>query len=180
MVSPGATFTSAQNRVYSATAFGSFTTSSKLFPHSNDADESTRGQFLPLDDIFSIGVELRRDIEAVRVQVGLSIEYIRKSDVIIAPLSSISIPIDEGFEVFPIELTGYFIIPFSGEHLQLFMGGGAGAYPGIRTYEYAGANAVAVDRTTGIGIHIVSGIEYRLNDLFSLRSTLKFRDVQFE
>lgn len=170
----------AQERVYSVTAFGSFTTSSKLFRHSDATDEITRGQFLPLDNIFSAGVELRRNIGGLRAQIGLSFEYISKSNLVTDPLPSIALPVADGFSVFPIELTGYFIIPFSGERVQLFMGGGVGAYIGFRTYEYAGEKAVVAEHKPGFGIHVVSGIEYQLTDLLSLRGMLKFRDVQFE
>ena len=109
----------AQERHYSVTMFGAFTTSSKLFPHPNDVDEFTRGQFLPLDDIFSIGVEFRREIKAIRVQLGLSAEYISKSDLINVPDSLTTIPVKDGFKAVPIELTGYFVIPFSGDRIQL-------------------------------------------------------------
>jgi hypothetical protein len=176
----GTLITKAQERTYSVTTFGAFTTSSKLFHHPDATNEITRGQYLPLDDILSMGVEIRKNISSIRAQLGLSIEYLSKSEVINVPTSSSSIPLSDGFTVFPIELTGYFVIPFSGESVQLFMGGGAGLYPGFRAYDYAGASAIVADRTTGAGIHVVSGVEYRLNDLFSLRSMIKFRDVQFE
>jgi len=176
----GGVVVSAQEQHYSVTAFGTFTTSSKLFYHPNDIDEFTRGQFFPLDNIFSVGIEVRMNIPALRTQLGLSVEYISKSELINVPLSSVTIPLEDGFRAFPTELTGYFMIPFGGEHIQMFMGGGVGVYPGIRTYDYAGAKAVPVEHSIGAGIHVVSGIEYVLNKQFSLRSTFKFRDVQFE
>ena len=170
----------AQERNYSITTFGAFTTTSKLFPSANSPDEFTRGQFLPLDDIFSFGLEFRREIRAIRVQIGLSVEYVTTSEIINVPDSLIAVPVRDGFRAVPVELTGYFVIPFSGDKIQLFMGAGAGAYPGVRTYDYAGAEAIVVSRTIGVGIHVVSGVEYVLNDILSLRSVIKFRDVQFE
>jgi hypothetical protein len=170
----------AQERNYSVTTFGAFTTSSKLFPSANSADEFTRGQFLPLNDIFSFGIEFRREIKAIRVQIGLSVEYIATSEIINVPDSLIAIPVKDGFQTVPVELTGYFVIPFSGDKIQLFMGAGVGAYPGVRSYDYAGTQAIVVGRTIGVGIHVVSGVEYVLNDILSLRGVLKFRDVQFE
>ena len=169
-----------QERSYSVTAYGAFTTSAKLFPYPNDPDDFTRGQFLPLDDIFSSGIEIRRELRSIRLQIGLGVEYIAASTVMNVPSTQTTIEVRDGFRVFPIEGTAYFVIPFSGDLFQLFMGAGGGVYPGIRSYTYADANSSLADRTTGVGIHIVSGVEYSLGETFSLRAILKFRDVQFE
>lgn len=170
----------AQERFNSLSVFGTFTTSAKLFPSPDDADEFTRGQFLPLNDIFGFGLEFRRDIPAIRVQLGLSIEYLSATELINVPATVISVPVRDGFHAIPIEFTGYFVIPFGGEKIQLFMGAGTGVYLGFRTYDYAGTDAVLISRSVGVGIHVVSGVEYLLSDLLSLRSVIKFRDAQFE
>ncbi len=170
----------AQERTLSITAFGTFTTSSKLFPHPNVSDDFTRGEFLPIDDFLSTGLEIRKEFRELRSQIGISVEYITSSKVIQAPVSSTSVPVEDGFSVYPIELTGYFIIPFGGEAVHIFMGGGGGVYFGVRSYQYANASAIPVHRTIGAGIHVVTGAEYTINELISLRSMLKFRDVQFE
>lgn len=169
-----------QERSYSITAFGAFTTSSKLFPYPNDPDDFTRGQFVPLDDIFSSGIEFRKDIRSIRVQLGLGVEYISASTVTNVPSPTTTIEVRDGFKVLPVELTAYFVIPFNGDLFQLFMGAGGGVYPGVRSYTYAGAGSSLAGRTTGVGIHIVSGVEYSLGETLSLRAILKFRDVQFE
>jgi hypothetical protein len=162
------------------TGYGTFITSSKLFSHPDDPDEYTRGLFLGLNDIFSGGIEVRRDFPSLHGQVGASIEYIQTSDVHTIDDSSAQIPVRDGFRAIPIELTGYFLIPFGGDDIQITMGGGVGAYIGSRIYEYAGAPASVVDKTVGYGIHIASGIEYMLSQTLSLRSVVKFRDVQFK
>ncbi|MBI1803667.1 MAG: hypothetical protein HY033_12360 [Ignavibacteriae bacterium] len=171
----------AQDRPYAVAFFGSINTSSKLFYNPNDQDEFIRNQFLPLDNAFSEGVDVRRTIEPLRISVGFSIEYLSKTQSFIHPLSqSTLVPVKDGFVVYPIEFSAYFPIPIGGDLFQLYMGGGAGAYLGARRYEYAGIQASAVDRKTGYGIHIVSGLQYFLRPSFSLRSELKFRNVQFE
>ena len=170
----------AQERGYSFIGFGAFTTSSKLFPDPNNSDEFIRARFLGIDDIFSGGIELRRDIASLRTQISLSVEYLQKSETVIVPVSSVQVPVKDGFRAIPIEITGRFLIPFSEEHLQITIGGGIGVYLGNRIYEFPGAAAPTVERTMGFGIHITSGIEYFLNSTFSLCSDIKFRDVQFE
>src|SRR5512140_3064495 len=73
---------SAQDRPYSLALSGAFTTSSKLFHHPNDPDELLRSEFLPLDDIFSGGIDVRRSFDDIRLQFGLSAEYLTKSETI--------------------------------------------------------------------------------------------------
>lgn len=169
----------AQERLTSITAFGSFTTSSKLFLHPNDPDEIIRSQYLPLNNIFSAGIDIRREIKAIGAQAGISIEYIRKNDVFNVPVSSTQIPVNDGYTVVPIELTGYFIIPIGNEHIHVYLGGGAGIYAGTRIHEYPGASAATIERSIGYGIHVLTGTEYFLGPEFSLRGEIKFRDVQF-
>lgn len=171
----------AQERTNSVELFGTFIGSSKLFHHPEDSDELVRSQFLPLNDIFSAGVDVRHIIEDLRIQVGVSVEYISKTDVISIPLSSSgSVPVRDGFTAIPVELSGYFFIPLGDEKLRFYMGGGGGAYFGTRRYTFAGAEAVPVERNIGYGIHVLSGAQYALGEAVSLRSELKFRDVQFE
>ena len=171
----------AQDRSTSISVSSSLITSSKLFHHPDDADELLRSEFLPLNTIFSVGIDVRRTIEALRIQIGVSAEYVRKSDVFYLPASdSKVIPVRDGFVALPIELSGYFTIPVGTDNFHIYMGGGAGIYFGKRTYEYAGVEAATIERTTGYGIHILSGMEYTANAAISIRSELKFRDIQFE
>jgi hypothetical protein len=171
----------AQERLYEVALFGSLTTSSKLFYAPNSPDEISRGQFFPIDNIVSAGIDLRRRIEPLQLQIGVSIEYLSKTDVFQVPVSaSRSIPVRDGFTAIPIELSGYFFIPIGTERLRVYMGGGGGAYIGWREYEFPGAEAPIVGRKVGYGIQVQSGVTYRLLEFASLRSEVKFRDVQFE
>jgi hypothetical protein len=174
-----ASSTYAQELLTSIAAFGSFTTSSKLFLHPNDPDETVRGQYLPLNTIFSAGIELRREFKTLGAQAGISIEYIHKANVYNVPALSALIPVNDGYTVIPIELTGYFIIPIGNERLHVYLGGGAGMYAGTRIHEYPGATATTIERNIGYGIHVLTGSEYFLQQSFSVRGELKFRDVQF-
>lgn len=179
IVTPAATH--AQDRPYSAAVFGTFISSSKLFHHPDDPDEIIRSQFLPLDDIFSLGIDLRRNVENIRVQVGISAEYISTTELVSVPLSpSGSVPVQDGFTAIPLELSGYFRIPFGEDKIAFYMGGGGGIYFGSRKYTFGGVEAVPVRRNTGYGIHVLSGLEYSLKAAVSLRTEIKFRDVQFE
>jgi len=171
----------AQGHDYSVSLIGSLSTSSRLFFNPDDQDEFIRSQYLPLNNTLGAGVDVRRTIEPLSISVGLSVEYLAKTETFTHLLSqSTAIPVKDGFTAIPIELSAYFQIPVGSDILHLYMGGGAGAYLGSRQYRYAGVQAPSVDRKTGYGIHIVSGLEYSIRPAVSLRSELKFRNVQFE
>jgi len=167
----------AQERLFSVSINGSFTTSSKLFYAADDPDFFIRQQHHPLDNVFGIGIDVRRAIEETGLQIGLSAEYLSKTEKITIPRSSDRV--SDGFIAVPIEITGYFIIPFSSETMQLYMGGGGGIYWGTRRYEYNNIRSLTVERNVGYGIHILSGVQYSLTPKLALRSELKFRDIQF-
>ena len=170
----------AQDHLNSIALSGSFTTSSKLFLHPNDPDETVRGQFLSLANIFSIGIDVRRELKTLGAQFGLSVEYISKSDQFSYPVTSTTlIPVKDGFTVVPIELSGYFMLPIGNEHLHVSMGGGVGLYIGNRVHEFPDASAQTIERNTGYGIHVLTETEYAFSNILSLRGQLKFRDVQF-
>ena len=164
-----------QERLYHLAISGSFTTSSKLFRYPDDPDESFRSQFVPLDNVFGVGIDFRRSLEPINIQVGIGVEYITRRESFNDP-----VPGNDGYDAIPIELSGYFFIPLGDERIQLYMGGGAGTYIGSRRYQYAGAIAPTVERKPGYGIHIVSGVQCAIAPTVSFRSELKFRDVQFE
>jgi len=170
----------AQDRPYSISVLGTYTTSSKLFHHPNDPDELLRSEFLPLDDIFSFGLDARKSFDAIRLQVGVSLEYLRRTDLFDLPTGNTTLTVRDGFAVYPLEVTGYFLIPVGSDQVRFYMGGGGGMYIGERIYEYNAVAAKPTEHPPGFGIHIVSGIEYFLNPVVSLRGELKFRDVQFE
>jgi hypothetical protein len=172
----GSAEVSAQDNLYCVSIFGSLTTSSKLFPHPQDSDELRRGQFLPLDNIFSGGIDIRRSFPEIRIQAGFSIEYLTRS----YESSVGTISTRDGYTAIPIELTGYFHIPVGTPTLLFYMGGGIGLYIGSRNYEYAGVSAPTINRTAGAGIHVLSGLEYDFFSRLALRSEVKFRDIQFE
>ncbi len=170
----------AQDYPYHLAVVGTFTTSSKLFHHPDDPDQTLRDQFLPLDDIFSIGLDLRRTLEPGRIEIGLSVEYLRKTEDLWANVQdSVTVPVSDGFTAIPVEASGYFIIPVGTSVLHVYMGGGVGAYYGTRHYEIAGMGAATTEEDLGFGIHVLSGLEYALGPRVSLRSEVKFRDIQF-
>ncbi len=158
---------------------GNLTTTSRLFPKANSISGIERADYLSIENSFGIGAEVRYVISRTQLALGVSVEYIRaKSDP--APAGLSGIPVEDGYRVFPIELTGYFLIPVSGPAFGLYMGGGCGAYVGRRIYRIGDVEAQTVQSGTGFGIHVLGGMSYKFSEWFALELEMKFRDVQFE
>ncbi len=159
---------------------GSLTTESKIFPNPNARDELIRGGFSPVKTVPGIGADVRGDLFSSGPRFGLSAEYIRRTVAGAVPNSTPAIPVEDGFSALPIELTAYFTIPVGGERFDFYMGGGAGLYFGERYYRYAGVPAQTLSRSASPGIHVLTGLEYLVGGRISLRTELKFRNVQLE
>lgn len=171
---------SAQDNHYSVSLFGSYVTSSKIYYNYDAADPAQRDQFFRLSGTFGIGIDIRREFSELRLQVGISAEYIKTQeniDYVVSP--AVSIPITDGFRAIPVEITGYFLVPAFLPKWQFTVGAGIGFYWGSRDYSYASVSADPLGREIGAGIHVVTGVEFPLTEAFGFRTQVKFRDVQF-
>jgi hypothetical protein len=159
---------------------GNYTTSSEIFTNPTANDAFSRSQSFLVDGAFGYGVEVKYRIPRSMIAVGASVEYLEASlDRTVAIAFREGVPVEDGYRVIPVEVTGYFIIPFSTRTFQVYIGGGVGTYFGKRTFRLAGVEAPTVDSRPGFGIHVVAGIGYGINDWFSIIGEMKFRDLQF-
>ena len=161
-------------------ARGNFTTGSELFPESDSPDPVARARSYALDNFLGAGVEVRFLLPETHLALGLSADYLRASNSIRVSGVPATIPAEDGFRVFPVELTGYFLLPLSSPSFGVFMGGGVGVYFGRRVYRIAGVEALPLDHGDGFGIHVLGGVEIHVLGPLSLLCEMKFRDVQFE
>ncbi len=168
----------------SITFKGLYTTTSRLFTNPEGEDEIARSRHNSLDHIFGYGFDVRHEIPGLQLTLGLSVEYLEKSGDFFTVYTDgddrFFIPTVDGYRVLPIELTGYFTVPFSSERLRFYIGGGAGIYIGERLYEIAGVNAEPDTRTIYPSIHVISGIDYYIFHRTAIRAELKFRDPDIE
>lgn len=173
---PGAS----QESLYSVALTGTFTTTSHLFYNPDASDSYERSLNLLIENVFGGGIDVRRALGTSGVMIGLTVDYLRAVESFDIPLTPrISIPVRDGFEVVPVEGTGYFVIPFSSAKSLLYLGAGAGLYFGRRIYEKAGVSSESVAHRVGAGIHVLTGFEYRMSSSFGVRTEVKFRDVSF-
>jgi hypothetical protein len=166
-----------QEKMFSVVVKGNFTTGSQLFPNPNSGDVFERSRFLPIEDFFGFGVELKYHIPETNIALGVSADYIRPTTL---RTSFSRVDTVHGYRVLPVELTGYFHIPVAGPTFGVYMGGGGGAYFGRRIHRIADVEAEPVDEGHGFGIHVLGGLTYHFTEWFSLNAEMKFRDLQFE
>lgn len=170
----------AQEGNFSVALKANLTTSSRLFTDPNSPDVFERSQYLVIEDFFGYGVEVRYQLPESNIALGFSADYIRATNDRSVTIVSTIVPIEDGYRVIPIELTGYFLIPLSGPTFGVYMGGGAGAYFGNRLHRVGDTEAPTTSTERGFGIHVLGGVSYRFTGWFSLEAEMKFRDLQFQ
>lgn len=170
----------AQDRAVRILVKGTYTTASELFPAPDAADPVERAFSLPLDGIPGIGLEVRYALTDLHLAFGLSVEYL--SGTLTRRLDGLppSVTVTDGFRAMPVELTGYFTLPFSGPSFSMHMGGGVGMYAGRRILRAGDAEASPVEETPGFGIHVAAGGTWTPLPWGAVVAELKFRDLQFE
>ncbi len=166
-------YSNAHDYTYSLAATGSYTTTSKVFLHPDAADLFLRGKYLLLEGIYCVGLDLRRKVNNSSLQIGLSIEYLEKTERFLVTNT------EDGFFAIPVELTGFFYIPIAGKSVDIYMGAGVGVYFGERRYIYQNIDAKVVGKKAGAGIHVQCGVDYNFYKQFTVRTQIKFRDLQF-
>jgi len=176
----GIATSSAQDYNYSLSVLGSYTTSSKVFQHPNDIDEIIRNIYLPVDHIFGGGLDFRRSFQELRVQFGISFEYLSHSRQYSRQGYHTQIPVISSYSAFPVELSAYFNLPIGLDKTLFYIGGGGGFYFGTNHYEEAGIRSKVIEIRPSVGIHILCGVEYQISSRISIRGEWKFRDVHFK
>ena len=176
------TFVSHARENISVAAIGSYTTSTRFLYNVDRNDIFIDDKYFSYN--FGFGLDVRMLAYSDDVLIGFNIEKIKTLDqtarVVYTNGQEYNIPVSEGFIVYPFEISGYFLIPFSSEDVRVYLGGGVGWYFGERIYSIASAQAVTLNSPSGFGIHVLTGADVRLTSKIAVRGELKFRDPQFD
>ncbi len=161
-----------------------YTTSADIFLNPNSSDPIIRNQAFTLEDILSYGMDLRYRLSE-SVLLGISSEYVNKAKtapnmVVFLGNQVIRVDAEDGFQLIPIEITGYYYLPFSTESFKFVMGGGLGYYFGKFIRKFAGSETIVQKRKFAIGIHVSASMDYIIFQNVSARFEMKFRDPEFK
>ncbi|MDD8016966.1 MAG: outer membrane beta-barrel protein [Bacteroidota bacterium] len=166
----------------SVTLKGTFTTNTGFFYDINRTNFVFDEEKV-ISSNLGYGADVRWNLMWDRFYLGIGVEKIRSVDHSFAYSSfsdNVRIPTDEGFSVLMIELSGYYIVPISSDDIQFYMGGGFGLYDGNRLYSIAGVQASTVNSESSMGIHVLTGVEYKISNYIGVRGEIKFRDPHFD
>jgi hypothetical protein len=161
-----------------------YSTSSRIYPYSNASDYDLREIEIGLGSrVFphlALSYDLTEDIAGV-----ISVEYLRKEteyygQTVDSQEGTIYIPVKDGYNFVPVELTIEYRLPFSSENFRVNIGGGAGLYFYNSLREVAGISLSSGGSKVSYGIHVLTGLEYYLNQNLSFFFTMKFRDPEVE
>ncbi len=155
----------------------SYNTTAKIFLTPDAENIFDQNYNFPIENISSYSFEIRYLLNK-DIILGLSAEYMSGSDKG-RNLTSKQFIITDGFELFPLELSLYYYLPFSTEDFKFYMGGGFGIYFGKRTRDFGDINFLDVNSEIGYGIQVSTGMDYMIFDFLSVRGELRFRDPDF-
>ncbi len=173
----GTTFAQNKGNNFSLSVNYSYTTDSKICLTPDAPSIFNRDENFILEDILSYSTEIRYRASMWLI-FGLSFEYIEKNGEG-RNLSSKEFVVEDGYKVYPLELSAYYYLPFSTENFKFFMGGGFGLYFGKRTRTFGTVKFENVSSEIGYGILVNVGMDYMIFDHFSVRGEFLFRDPEF-
>ena len=160
-----------------------YTTTAKVYLNPNSSDINLRNRYFLLEDILNPAVDIRYRLTDPLI-IGLNVEYMTKTDFgstlrVFVNNTTATIEVEEGFKLIPLELSLYYILPFSTESFKFLMGGGGGYYFGEHVRNFGDAEVENIKRKDAFGIHVSISMEYLLRNNIGIRTEMKFRDPQF-
>ncbi|MCL5030582.1 MAG: hypothetical protein M1480_16340 [Bacteroidetes bacterium] len=160
-----------------------YTTSAKIFLYPNSSDVVLRNTSFPLQDIFNHGMYFKYKLSD-DIILGLNTEIMTKTAVgpnltVFSGNRTVTINVTDGFKLIPIELSIYYLLPFSMERYKFLMGGGVAYYYGKHIRNFGDAGVSSTETHIAYGIHVSVSMDYLLTDKIILHGGMKFRDPQF-
>lgn len=164
-------------------ARGNYISSSKIFSHPDATTDALRGQYIHVENMLGGGLEVRYRIPGEKMFLTLSLDYVTKArdeNQLIADDRNVLrlVPATEGMKFIPVEFGVHTYVPIGSDVVRLTMGGGAGSYYAWRTLTIAGVGVSLSSTPVGYGIHIETGVEYKVASDMSIRMEMKFRDPE--
>ena len=163
---------------------GVYTTSARIYLNPNSSDPVLRNNAFEIADIINPSIDFRYRITN-DIVIGISTEYMRATAMgpnltAFSGNSTVTIDVNDGFLLIPLEISGYYILPFSTEKFKFLMGGGAGYYYGQHIREFGDASVSTESRDFAYGIQVSVSMDYMIRDDITVHSAMKFRDPQFK
>jgi outer membrane protein W len=171
------------NRTFGVSLNAVYNTSASIYLSPNSSDVVLRNNSFIIEDIFNPAIDFRYRLTE-SIFMGFNTEYMTSTAVgpnltVFLGNSTVTINVEDGFKLIPLELSAYYLLPFSTERFKFLMGGGLGYYIGSHVRKFGDVEVSNVERKAAYGIHVSISMDYLVRDFISVRSEMKFRDPQF-
>jgi hypothetical protein len=163
---------------------GVYTTTARIYLNPTSSDPVIRNTSFEISDIFDPAVDIRYRITD-DIIIGVGSEYMDASAggenlTVISGNITENIDVRDGFLLVPVEVSGYYILPFSTEKFKFLMGGGGGYYWGEHVRKFGDADISTVSRNFAYGIQVSVSMDYMIQEDLTVHAEMKFRDPQFQ
>jgi len=160
-----------------------YNTSARVYLSPNSSDIILRNNSFLIENILNPSLDFRYRLSE-SIILGISTEYMVSTSIgpnltVFVGNGTVTIDVEDGFRLIPLELSAYYLIPFSTEHLKFLMGGGIGYYIGSHVRKFGDVEVSNAERKAAYGIHVSISMDYLIKDFISVRGEMKFRDPQF-
>jgi outer membrane protein W len=160
--------------------YGAYTTSASIFLNPNSADIVLRNESFDIEDIFNPGIDVRYKVGESFI-IGFNIEFIKSTAVspnlnAFVGTSIVSLDVEDGFKLIPVELSAYYLLPFSTQDFKFLMGGGLAYYDGEFLRKLGDASVTNVEKQGAFGIHVSVSMDYMIRNNVAVSFGMKFRD----
>ncbi|HLP16063.1 MAG TPA: hypothetical protein VK470_07390 [Bacteroidota bacterium] len=158
----------------------SFTTNTRIFY--NVDNPQIIADMANVSSNFGFGAEVRVRTFWERWYIGLAVEQIKGSQQTLltysGPYNDVLVPRTDGYEIMPIELSGYYSVPISSNTIVFYLGGGIGYYKGKRNYSIGNADSRSDGVNSALGIQVSTGLRWMITPMLGIEGQLRFRDPQ--
>jgi len=159
---------------------GSFTTNTRIFYNTDNPQAFS--EISNVSSNYGIGAEVRIRTFWERWVLGIAVEKIsgsfERTSVYLGPTGRIFVPRSDGYELLPVEVSAFYVVPISSNTFEFYLGGGVGYYTGKRKYSVGSAASRSTDVHSVMGIHVSTGIRWTFTSLLALDAHMRFRDPQ--
>lgn len=143
-----------------------------------------RSQTEELSGGYGYGITVRKKIFNDDLAFGLNVNYLYIYDNEIIQTfqegeSRIRARVTEELWFVPVEFTGYFNIPNFTDDIEIFLGGGLGAYFGDRKRTILNIESKTVSKDPGYSFLVLSGMEFLITKQFSGVFEIRFSQGEY-
>jgi len=168
---------------FQVSAFADFTTSARVYTAPRDQDPFISSFYNGLGGFISAGGDVRVILSRSET-VGLTLQSLNSTQTVNTIYgydpdgSYVGVPVRDGFNLWLLELNGYFNIPIVSGRWNIYLGGGPGFYFGRRNLQI-GNDAANTPYVAAFGIQVEAGASFKFADRWGMRSEMKFRSPEF-